>query len=37
VTEKLKAGLQSNGILAVPFHKVDMGSIYFCSITDINC
>ena len=32
--EKLKTGLQSNGILAVHFYKVDMGNIYS---TDSKC
>jgi hypothetical protein len=35
--EKLKTGLQSNGILVVLFHEVDMGNIYFCSRADIGC
>lgn len=35
--QKVKTGLESNGILAILCHKVDMGNIVFCSNTDTNC
>ena len=31
--KKFKAGLQSNGILAVLFYKVDLGNIYSSDLT----
>jgi hypothetical protein len=34
---QVKIGLKSNRILAILCYKVDMGNIYFCSNTDINC
>ncbi len=34
---KIKLEFHGNGILAILSHKVDMGNIYFCSRTNINC
>ncbi len=34
---KIKLEFHSNGILAILCYKVDMGNIYFCSLTDISC
>jgi hypothetical protein len=32
-----KIGLHMDKIQTFLFHEVDMGNIYFCSRTDINC
>jgi hypothetical protein len=34
---KAKAGFQSKRILAIQYHNIDMGNIYFCSDAYISC